>query len=97
MHYLMYLSILYIYFENMFMQKFGDIMNIETINIKNGFPPADVAVANMEIEIDALTFAGKKAVKVIHGYGSHGVGGEIKKQAHARLVELKKEKKILLK
>ena len=70
-------------------------MNIETINIKNGFPPADVAVANMEIEIDALTFAGKKAVKVIHGYGSHGVGGEIKKQAHARLVELKKEKKIL--
>ena len=70
-------------------------MKIETINIKEGFPPADVAVANMEIELEAHSFAGTKAVKVIHGYGSHGVGGEIKKLAHKKLLELKKLKKIL--
>ena len=70
-------------------------MKIETINIKDGFPPSDVAVANMEIEIERQTFAGTKVLKVVHGYGSHGVGGEIKKFAHSRLLELKKKNKII--
>ena len=69
-------------------------MKIETINIKEGFPPSDVAVANMEIFIDVCKKSGVKLVKVIHGYGSHGVGGEIKRQVHARLLELKRFKKI---
>ena len=69
-------------------------MKVETINIKEGFPPSDVAVANMEIEIEALTFGGAKVVKVVHGYGSHGVGGEIKRLAHIRLLELKKQKSL---
>ena len=69
-------------------------MKIETINIKDGFPPSDVAVANMEIFIDICKKTDTKVIKVIHGYGSHGVGGEIKKQAHLRLQELKKFKKI---
>ena len=70
-------------------------MKIETINIKEGFPPSDVAVANMEIEIDALKCSDVRALKVVHGYGSHGVGGEIRKLAHLRLKELKRQKKIL--
>ncbi len=70
-------------------------MRIKTINIKEGFPPSDVAVANMEIEIEALSGSEIKVLKVIHGYGSHGVGGEIKKLAHARLLELLKSKLIL--
>ena len=69
-------------------------MKIETINIKEGYPPADVAVANMEIEIEAHTFAKTGVLKVIHGYGSHGVGGEIKRQVLVRLAQLKKNKKI---
>lgn len=69
-------------------------MKIETINIKEGFPPSDVAVANMEIEIEALSKTETKALKVVHGYGSHGVGGEIKRLAHKRLAELKKKKVI---
>ena len=34
-------------------------------------------------------------MKVIHGYGSHGKGGEIKRQLTKRLEELKKQSKIL--
>ena len=70
-------------------------MKIETINIKTDYPPADVAVAEMEIEIERLEKSDTLALKVIHGYGSHGVGGEIKKQVHARLFKLKKQQKIL--
>ena len=69
-------------------------MKVETINIKEGFPPSDVAVANMEIAIDAYKNTDTKVLKVIHGYGSHGVGGEIKKLARERLGLLKKQKKI---
>lgn len=70
-------------------------MKIETINIKQDYPPADVAVALMEIEIERLAKTETLALKVIHGYGSHGVGGEIKKQAHLRLGQLKRKGLIL--
>lgn len=70
-------------------------MKIETINIKLDYPPADVAVAQMEIEIERLQKTDTLALKVIHGYGSHGVGGEIKKQVHEKLFMLKRQQKIL--
>ena len=70
-------------------------MKIITLNIKDGFPPSDVAVANMEIEIERMTKTDAKVIKIVHGYGSHGVGGEIKKLAHSRLTNLKKHNKIL--
>lgn len=70
-------------------------MKIETLKIKQDFPPADVAVANLEIEIESLKNSDIKAIKVIHGYGSHGKGGEIKKQTFQRLSEMKREGKIL--
>ena len=69
-------------------------MKIETINIKEGFPPSDVAVANMEIAIDAYKKTDTKVLKVIHGYGSHGVGGVIRLLARQKLEELKKFHKI---
>ena len=70
-------------------------MKIETLNIKDGLPPSDVAVANMEIAIDLYKNSETKVLKVIHGYGSHGVGGEIKRLVQLKLSELKKQKKIL--
>ena len=70
-------------------------MKIETINIKQDYPPADVAVALMEIEIERLEKTQTLALKVIHGYGSHGVGGEIKRQTHIRLKQLKRKGLIL--
>lgn len=69
-------------------------MKIETLNIKSDMPPADVAVASMEIELFALKKSGVEVVKVIHGYGSHGRGGEIKKHVQRKLDQLKKLQKI---
>ena len=69
-------------------------MKIKTINIKEDYPPADVAVAYFEMELEALVGLDTLALKVVHGYGSHGKGGEIKKQLHQRLCVLKKFGKI---
>ena len=69
-------------------------MEYITLDIKSSMPPADVACANLEIEIESLAFSAVKLIKVIHGYGSHGVGGEIKKLMNQRLMILKKQKKI---
>ncbi len=70
-------------------------MKVETINIKEDFPPSDVAVALLEIAIDGYKNTDTKVLKVIHGYGSHGVGGEIKRLAQERLMTLKRTGKIL--
>ena len=70
-------------------------MKIETINIKENYPPSDVAVANMELAIEAYSKTETKVLKIIHGYGSHGVGGEIKRLAQISLAMLKKQNKIL--
>lgn len=70
-------------------------MKVKELNIKQDFPPADVAVACLEIEIEALTNTEYGAIKVIHGYGSHGKGGEIKRLLRERLKQLKSQKKII--
>lgn len=69
-------------------------MKVITLNIKEDYPPADVAVANLEIEIERCAKTDIKAIKVIHGYGSHGVGGEIKRQLIDKLKDLKRFGKI---
>lgn len=65
-----------------------------TLNVKNNHPPADVAVGLILSEIDTLKFGGIKILKVIHGYGSSGVGGLIKSECHKSLNTLKKQGKI---
>ena len=63
---------------------------IYTINIKEGFPSADVAVGDALREIDVQKFAGTKIMKIIHGHGSHAKGGLIKKELHLALEKIKK-------
>lgn len=63
---------------------------IYTINIKEGFPSADVAVGNALREIDVQKFAGTKIMKIIHGHGSHAKGGLIKQELHLALSKIKK-------
>lgn len=65
---------------------------IYTINIKQGFPPADVAVAEALKEIDVQKLLGAKVIKIIHGHGSHGKGGLIKHELHKALGEYKHKK-----
>lgn len=68
---------------------------MEIINIKEDYPTSDVAVAEVEILIDAYNSVKTHAlIKVIHGHGSHGVGGTIRLALRKRLKELQKKHKI---
>jgi len=54
------------------------------VNIKDGMPTVDVALTRLEA---ALRPYGKKSklIKIIHGYGSTGVGGKIRTAVRQRL------------
>lgn len=55
---------------------------------------AGIAVYYLEKEIYASQQMGIEVLKVIHGYGSHGRGGEIKKEVKKYLKDAEKAKKI---
>lgn len=63
-----------------------------TVNLKDDMPPVDIALCNMETEIECAKVAGIKAIKFIHGYGSNGVGGLICQAVRERLASLKKQR-----
>lgn len=69
---------------------------IEVINIKSNYPPADVAVFDMGVAINDAKRKGVKALIVVHGYGSHGMGGLIKKMAVDYLSTARKKGEITL-
>lgn len=54
-------------------------MDFETINIKEYNQSEFQAIKELEIFLVACKKSGTKAIKIIHGYGSHGVGGVISK------------------
>ncbi len=53
-------------------------MQYRIYNVKQDMPTVELALANIEIEIGRCKSEGVRVLKVIHGYGSSGVGGEIK-------------------
>ena len=63
-----------------------------TVNLKEDMPPVDIALCNMELEIELAKVSGIKAIKFIHGYGSSGAGGLICKAVRDRLFSLKKQR-----
>ena len=69
-------------------------MRVLHIDVKSDNQTCLMAVAQLEIEIDACKLGGFNALKVIHGYGSHGIGGAIKKELHMRLKQMKAQKLI---
>ncbi len=70
--------------------------NFKTINVENGSFTVDQALAEVETEIEILQLIKPKidGLKIIHGYGSSGVGGQIKKALPTLLQRLKKQGKI---
>ena len=63
---------------------------MEEINIEYGMPTVDVAMPLLTERLRSMKKSGVKAVKIIHGYGSTGKGGRLRKAAHTLLDELKK-------
>lgn len=69
-------------------------MNLITIDIKSNRQTVAEAIAQFLVEVEAYKKGGFKVMKVIHGYGSHGVGGAIK-QAFLKKCQDLKNKKII--
>lgn len=63
---------------------------MEEINIEFGMPTVDVAMPLLKERLRSMKKSGVKAVKLIHGYGSTGNGGRLRK---ATLVLLDAAKK----
>lgn len=51
---------------------------VAELNLEYGMPSADSAVRSMKNALATYRGQGVKAVIIIHGYGSSGVGGSIK-------------------
>lgn len=64
------------------------------VNIKENSPTVEEAMANFLIALESAEMQNIKVLKVIHGYGSHGVGGAILKNLKSLLPALKRKKQI---
>ena len=65
------------------------------LNIKEGMPYVDQALARFSLGLQEARRSGCKGVKVIHGYGSSGRGGKIRTALHALLEQLRISGKII--
>jgi hypothetical protein len=65
-----------------------------TINLETGRPTRNEAVLRLEFELRKARTAGAEAVKIIHGYGSSGVGGVLRFQVQAELRQHKERGEI---
>ena len=53
-------------------------MSLKTVNLEEGFPSIEQARIRLRFEIGVAQRHGLKLLKIIHGYGSHGVGGDLR-------------------
>lgn len=65
-----------------------------TVNLKDGMPPAQVALGRMDSALSLARGARVPALKLIHGYGSTGRGGKIRAAVRKELRLLKDAGKI---
>jgi hypothetical protein len=62
---------------------------MEEIHIEYGMPTVDVAMPLLTERLRSLKKSGVKVVKIIHGYGSTGKGGRLRKATIKLLEESK--------
>jgi hypothetical protein len=61
---------------------------MKTVNLKEGMPLVRQALMQMDRELAVARAEGCGLVKLIHGYGSTGAGGEIRIAVQNRLREM---------
>lgn len=61
---------------------------MKTVNIKSDHPTVHEALNRLEQEIARARREGAAMLKIVHGYGSKGVGGDIRAAVQRRLQEL---------
>ena len=61
-------------------------MRVQVVNLEEGMPPVADAIEQLNWTISTRKRDKQaKCLLIIHGYGSHGVGGAIREQASKRL------------
>jgi hypothetical protein len=68
--------------------KAGRLSGIPTINLESGMPLVRDALAQLDRELARARQLRDPVVKLIHGYGSTGAGGDIRIAVQKRLREL---------
>jgi len=58
---------------------------MKTVNLKQDFPTVQEALSRLDREIAIARKEGIALLKIVHGYGSSGVGGDIRLAVQARL------------
>jgi hypothetical protein len=67
---------------------------IKTVNLKHDRPTVSEALSRLDQEITRARREGTTVLKVVHGYGSSGAGGEIRIAVQARLREMAEDGRI---
>lgn len=63
------------------------MQKVRYINLERGFPTVDLAVRDMIGQLGTYKRQGYRALVLIHGWGSSGTGGGIKKGVQNKLKE----------
>lgn len=66
-------------------------MKMKVINVEAGMPTVEVGRKKLSFEISTAKRQRIRILKVIHGYGSSGIGGSLKRGIHELLVQYKKD------
>ena len=61
---------------------------IKTVILKEGMPSVEQARARLSGELQAARQGGVKVLKVVHGFGSSGVGGDLRLALQATLRQM---------
>lgn len=67
---------------------------IKTVLLKDGMPSVEQARARLSAEIHVARQSGIKILKVVHGYGSTGVGGDLRFALQSTLRQMAAKKEI---
>jgi hypothetical protein len=67
---------------------------IKTVIVKDGMPSIEQARARLASEIAIAKQSGLKILKIVHGYGSTGVGGDLRFALQATLRQMSANKEI---
>jgi hypothetical protein len=67
---------------------------LRIINLEKGMPTADEALKRLNEALDAAKKDGVKALKIIHGYGSSGLGGILRTRIQKSLANRRNQGKI---
>lgn len=63
-------------------------LRLKTVNLKHDLPSVREALSRLDREIAIARQQGNALLKIVHGYGSSGVGGDIRVAVQARLREM---------